>query len=210
MSGGEAVVRERRGMPRWVHALFGGLIGFEALVGLVVLLAGSPAGWVNLLMGIPLALVWMLSWYLRVTLTNDALHVQYGVMGPSIQLSQIQSVSKITYDWKKFGGWGVKYVKGVMVYSTPGGNNEALMVEWTDAKGRAKKTVVTTDKAAEFVEQIQKRMRAASLASAQSDGSSGVRVEAAVDERIAPRASDAAALQTADSELATGEKRHSS
>ena len=204
MSGGEAVVRERRGLPRWMHALFGGLIGFEVLVGLVIMLAGSPAGWVNLMMGIPLAMIWMLFLYLRVTLTNDALHVQYGIMGPTIQLSQIQSVTKITYDWKKFGGWGIRYIKGITAYSTPGGNNEALRVEWTDEKGKAKKTVVTTDKAAEFVEQIQKRI-ASRAGGAQTDGSSGVRVAGVEPTELSTSDSDGAEM--AESELVSGAKK---
>ncbi len=183
MGGGEALVRDRRGMPKWMHALFLFPIAIELIAGaLVIGMSGSPVGLINIAMIVPLVLLWLLFLYLRVTLTSDSLHIQYGLFGPKIELSQIKAVSVSKYDWKQYGGWGLRKRKDTTAYSTPGGNNDCLRIEWTDAKGESKITIVTTDKAQEFAEQIQKRIGAgASAAGSTAVGVTGVRVDTPAD-----------------------------
>lgn len=197
MGGGEAIVRDRRGMPRWMHAMFALPMLIELIAGIAVIAAKSPVGLINLAMIIPMGLLWMLFMFLRITLTNDTLHVQYGLLGPKIELSQVKSVSAGTYDWKQYGGWGIRKRKGVTAYSTPGDTNDCLILEWVDASGKTQNTVVTTDKAKEFAEEIQRRI---ATSGASSTSSTGVRVDT-------PAPADTDPAEVALSDVAASEQQ---
>lgn len=161
MGGGEALFRERRGMPKWMHALFLVPLLLQLGVGISLLASGIATGLVNLVFVPLLALVWVLFLYLRVTVAKDALHIQYGLFGPSIPLERIQSVEVGKYDWIRFGGYGIRRrLGGGVAYSTPGGSGEALTVTYLDAKGKPAVVTVTTDHATELASLLRAKGRA--------------------------------------------------
>ncbi|MCW5810654.1 MAG: hypothetical protein KIT84_06560 [Labilithrix sp.] len=49
---------------------------------------------------------------LRTVVTKKAVHVKYGLWGPTIALDAIESVRVVDYDWTEFGGWGIRIGKG--------------------------------------------------------------------------------------------------
>jgi hypothetical protein len=45
---------------------------------------------------------------IRVTVTSEDVAVQFGLWGPRVALEAIESCRVVAYDWKRFGGWGIK------------------------------------------------------------------------------------------------------
>lgn len=103
-----------------------------------VLLAGLPA----LLITIPL---WLLFAVLRVTVTQKHLHVQYGLFGPKIPLDQIEACDAVAYDWKRYGGFGIRRARdGSWAYNMMGDQGRAVRVKWRDDKGAEVITLIST------------------------------------------------------------------
>lgn len=169
MEGGAALARAKKRMPGWFFALLAvaGLSGPIATVA-----SGAP-----LLPALPMALLSLLVVtvvatlfsHLRVVATATHLHVQLGLFGPKIAYGQITAIRAAPYDWKRFGGWGIRRsLDGAWCYSVPGGTGQCVEIEWTDDKGRPHKHTVSADNAGELVAVVE-RQRA---------GSTGVRVAA--------------------------------
>lgn len=119
------------------------------LVTLAALLAsGKPAG--GLLVAMPLTallmvLLTLLFAVLRVTVTREAVIIQYGLFGPTIPLSSIRDAKAVDYDWKTYGGWGIR--RGwddSWAYNMVGDAGRAVRIEWTDAKGKKQVTLVAS------------------------------------------------------------------
>jgi hypothetical protein len=49
---------------------------------------------------------------LRTIVTERAVHVRYGLWGPTIPLEAIRSCDAVDYDWTEFGGWGLRRGRG--------------------------------------------------------------------------------------------------
>ena len=108
-------------------------------------LRGTLAGLVGL---IPLALVTLLLSHLRVVVTDDAVHVQYGLWGPTIAVENITRCEVQRYEAMRFGGWGFKRsLDGTVAYSVPGGEGECVALEITEG-AKVRKVVITTPNAA--------------------------------------------------------------
>jgi len=152
MGGAEALFRDRRGMPRWMHALFLLPLLLQLAIGVTLLALGIPSGLVNLAFVPLLAFMWMLFLFLRITVTKEALHVQYGVFGPKVPLERIEAVEVGTYDWVAHGGFGIRRsrARGGTAYSTPGGNGKCVTVTYRDDKGKPCVVTVTCDDAEEL------------------------------------------------------------
>jgi hypothetical protein len=45
---------------------------------------------------------------LRFVVTEHAVHVKYGLWGPTIPLESIESCRVVDYEWTKYGGWGIR------------------------------------------------------------------------------------------------------
>src|SRR5205823_2924497 len=45
---------------------------------------------------------------LRTVVTERAVHVRYGLWGPTIPIEAIASCAVVDYEWTKFGGWGIR------------------------------------------------------------------------------------------------------
>lgn len=132
MTGQGAVLhRDKRPAPEWLQLLTGSM----ALAGVGMLF--SPA-WITGLVFVPLGIViWALFSVLRVTVSEGAVNVQYGLFGPTIPTASIERADAVSYDWKKFGGWGIRRsLDGEWMYNMPGDGGRALRIEWRDAKGK--------------------------------------------------------------------------
>lgn len=151
MSAEGGVLHERRRMPGW----FFGILGFAALVQLVA--SVGTASLAPAIFALPvLALVALLLSHLRVVLTPEHLHVQYGLWGPRVAVADIVSMRVEPYAMLRFGGFGIRRsLDGVWAYSTPGGNNLALIIEARDGRGGVRKLCVTLDRAHEFKQRIE-------------------------------------------------------
>lgn len=151
---GEGVVlhRERRRAPWQLHALFAGIAGLYALLGLA-----QP--WALLALP-PLLLLWLVFAVLRVTVTEGHVHVQYGLFGPRIPVAAITSSELIRYDWKGYGGWGIRRPgERVWAYNMPGEGGQAVRIVWRDAEG-PRTTVIGSPDAARLAERIARARRA--------------------------------------------------
>lgn len=139
MDGGRAVVRTRQRMAWWFFAIL-------AFAAVAQVLSAVVAGSLVSLVTLPLvAVVAILFSHLRVTVTDSKLYIQYGVFGPTIALSQIDSAKVVKYKAMKFGGWGIKRaLDGTRAYSVPGNDGEAVEVSYRDDGGATHKLVVTT------------------------------------------------------------------
>ena len=137
---GEGVVlyRDKRRAPWPLHALLGA-------AGLAVV-AGSVASGelLGLAIALPvLALIWVLFSVLRVTVSSGVVTVQYGLFGPEIPVAAIDLCEATTYDWKKFGGWGIRRSRrGEWIYNMPGDGGHAVRIVWRDRKGRRRVTLI--------------------------------------------------------------------
>ena len=164
MEGGRARIVTKQRMPGWFFAL----MAFSAVTVIGSGLAsGSLVGLVGLL---PLALVTLLLSHLRVVVTDDAVHVQYGLWGPTIAVETITRCEVKPYEPLRFGGWGFKRaLDGTRAYSVPGGEGECIALEITEG-AKTRKVVITTPRAASVALAIEEA-RARKLGS-------GVRIDA--------------------------------
>ena len=95
---------DKRTMPRWMRALMIGGMGLGAGAVIGVALAGEAPALLGLL---PLyavaAAVQVAFWTLRTVVTDEFVHVQYGMMGPKVAVEDIVSVDVAAYDWAHIG-----------------------------------------------------------------------------------------------------------
>ncbi len=137
MEGGRARFVAKQRMPAWFFALMAVSVVATAGSGFA---HGSVVGVLGVL---PLMLVTLLLSHLRVTVTDDAVHVQYGLWGPSLALDAIRRCEPGRYDALRFGGWGFRRAfDGSRAYSVPGGSGECVTLE-VEEDG-ARRTVVLT------------------------------------------------------------------
>src|SRR5690606_33775091 len=99
--------------PWQLHAIFGVIATL-----IVVSAAMSSGGWIGAAIGLPiLALFSLLFSVLRVTVSQGHVNVQLGLFGPKIPIAAIESAEPLDYDWKQFGGWGIRLnSKGEWMY----------------------------------------------------------------------------------------------
>lgn len=119
------------------------LLGSMSIAG--VGLVFTPA-WKTGLVFIPAgAALWVLFSALRFSVTDQAVCIRYGPFGPTIPIAAIERVQAVDYDWKRFGGWGIRRsLDGEWMYNMPGDRGRAMRIVWTDAKGRRRITSVGT------------------------------------------------------------------
>ena len=150
---GEGVVlyRDKSRAPWPLHAIFG--------VGTLITIASAftaPGAWVGVAATVPILLImWLLFAVLRVTVSQGHVNVQYGLFGPKIPVESIESAEAVEYDWKQFGGWGIRLnSKGEWMYNMPGDGGRAVRIAWRDKKGKAKVTYVGSLQSDDLAAQI--------------------------------------------------------
>jgi hypothetical protein len=123
--------------PRFFHLLF--LLPLLVSTG-SALVSHAPI-LVPLLSAIPLFLVWILFSTLRISVTAKEVHVQYGLLGPRIPIEAIESCEACEYDWKQYGGWGIRFGRdGSIAYNMLGDGGRAVRI--TYKKGAKLKKVL--------------------------------------------------------------------
>jgi hypothetical protein len=123
--------------PRFFHLLF--LLPLLVSTG-SALVSHAPI-LVPLLSAIPLFLVWILFSTLRISVTAKEVHVQYGLLGPRIPIEAIESCEACEYDWKQYGGWGIRFGRdGSVAYNMLGDGGRAVRI--TYKKGAKLKKVL--------------------------------------------------------------------
>lgn len=173
--GGGALYFAKLTAPRVFHLLF--LLPILVSTG-SALLAHAPF-FVPLLTLLPLLLVWALFSTLRISVTRKEVHVQYGLFGPSIPIEAIESCEACDYDWKQYGGWGIRYGRdGSVAYNMLGDGGRAVRI--TYKKGKKTKKVLLAAKDPERLATAIQQARAM----AASGGVARIGVEGARD---APR-----------------------
>lgn len=91
------------------------------------------------LLGVVFLLLAILFGVLRFVVTARALHVKYGLWGPTIPLENVVSCKVVDYDWTKYGGWGIRRgVDGSWAYVPSSGS----VVEVVYRDGTQEKRVV--------------------------------------------------------------------
>jgi hypothetical protein len=183
MEGSDALAIAKKRMPWWWFVLLSVPAGGTALTGIVGAIAGTvpvPGMLLALLLSAFLmGFMTLLFSHLRTVVTDHALHIQLGLWGPKIPLEKITAIKTKIYDWKKYGGWGIRWGRdGSICYSVPGGTGECVEVEWTNPSGKTVKHVVSVDNAASIVNAVA-RARSAIAA-----GATGVRVESITTESV--------------------------
>ena len=153
---GTVLHREKHRAPRLMHAIFG------AAVAVVIGSAIATGQVLGVAFALPvLALAWLMFSVLRVTVSSGAVNVQYGLFGPTIPTAAIESAEATAYDWKKFGGWGIRRGRGgEWIYNMPGDGGRAVRIVWRDRKGRRRVTLIGSPRADALAGQIGQAQRA--------------------------------------------------
>ena len=152
---GTVLYRDKRRAPWQLQALFTGSA-------LVVMLAtiGSGQLWALAIGLPPLLIIWLLFAVLRVTVSEGHVNIQYGLFGPKIPISAIQTVEAQSYDWKTYGGWGIRYAgKRTWMYNMPGDGGRCVRITWRDAQG-TRVTAIGSKHAESLVAAIRQAQKA--------------------------------------------------
>jgi hypothetical protein len=146
MSGeGEVLWFDKRTVPRWMRNLMAGTMAGGAAV---VVGAGLASGTPDLLALVPVyavgAMLQVLFWTLRTTVTRKSVHIQYGLYGPKIAVDDIVSAEVVAYDWKSFGGWGIRrrLRDGTVAFNMLGDQGRAVKLTYRDG-GKTKTLLVS-------------------------------------------------------------------
>jgi hypothetical protein len=117
--------------PLVVHLIF--LLPLLMVIGSA--LATSAPALVPLLSAIPLVLIWLLFSTLRISVNSRRLHVRYGLFGPKVPLETISACEAIDYDWKAYGGFGIRFGEdGSVAYNTMGDQGRAAQITYQQGK----------------------------------------------------------------------------
>lgn len=144
---GEVLHREKSVSPWYFHAIFLVPALFTLVASIIPVAMGTPDGLVGLAISAPIALLLLVLWLifsvLRVTVSSAWVHVQYGLFGPKIPIPSIRKAEAIDYDWKHYGGWGIRrsMKDGSWIYNMMGDGGRGARLTYVDESG-AEKTVV--------------------------------------------------------------------
>ena len=157
---GGVLYRDKIVAPKWFLAL----MSLPLLIIVAVTIFESlKAGAVNalpLIISTPIiAMMWLLFSVLRITVSREQLVVQYGLIGPKVDIKDIISADAVDYDWKRFGGWGIRIgIDGSWAYNMMGDGGQAVRVVYRD--GTRQHTIyVSTRHPAVLADAINQAMR---------------------------------------------------
>lgn len=177
MAGGAMLHRERvRWKQHWLLLL--PLVPCLVLGVVFTTMASVPAFAIALMAAevVLFSVLWLLFQVLRIHVTKTEVHIQYGLWGPRVPVHSIESAKVVSYDWKRFGGWGLKRAPdGTHAYTLSGSSKEVVEIAWRDGDAR-KKLVVSSDDPAALAAQIQRART--------QQGVYRTRIAASVDEEV--------------------------
>ncbi len=159
--GGGAILYQTKAKAPWsFHLLMlSPLLVSSIILGISSLAPNAPA-WLPLMI-LPTLLViaplWLLFSVLRATVTTTHVHIQYGLFGPKIPLEKISVCEGVAYDWKKYGGFGIRRgADGSHAYNMMGDQGRAVKITWTDESGHPVTTLVSASDPDAFVAAVRK------------------------------------------------------
>lgn len=134
--GGEILHREKMvGGRGWRAALLGVPVGTTVAVSLPAVLAQPSAVSIGFTIGGALlaSVPYLLFSVLRVTVSTETVHVQFGLWGPKIPIASVLDCEAVAYDWKDYGGFGIKRSRdGAWIYNMIGDQARAVRIRWMD------------------------------------------------------------------------------
>jgi hypothetical protein len=159
MAGGQAMAHSRMRMPAWFHwlmLLLGGVSAVSVTAATIASGGAAAFGYLSVLMCLA---VWLLFSHVRCTVTKEQVHVQFGLFGPKIAIPDVISAVVEKYDWKKYGGWGIRMSSDrTWAYSVPGGKGIGVCITYRAGAGdkrKERKVFISADNAEELVSAIQ-------------------------------------------------------
>ncbi len=172
MSGGAALGASRMRMGPLLFVLMGSA-ALSVIVSAVA--TRQPA---LLLILLSHALLTLTMSHLRVTVTRELVHIQYGLFGPKIPVAHIEDARAVAYDWKRYGGWGIRGGgKAGTAYSVTGGRKMGVELTVRDKNGVLSTVFASSDEPEELVRAIEQARGKPFARTA-----TGVRVETAAEE----------------------------
>ena len=177
VDGAKVLHTEKQVGPWYWHAglLSPGIVGAVAMLASMAATGMLAVGIVSsVVIALLFAALWILFAVLRTVVTSEALHVQFGIWGPKIPIADVVEVEAVSYNWKKYGGFGIrKATDGSWLYNMVGDGGHAVKVRWRDG-GKEKVTLIGSKEAGSIVAAVQK-----------AQAESGDRVAPAVGEDLA-------------------------
>ncbi|MEZ4462908.1 MAG: hypothetical protein R3E66_24905 [bacterium] len=154
----QVVLRDKMSVHPGLHIamLWAVLVGIAAIAtsGAPLVLAALPV-----LAGL---IFFSMAATLRTTVSKENVHVQYGLIGPTIPITSIKSVKAVDYSWLKYGGWGIRYAitDGSWCYNMIGDGGKAVEIQY-EKNGKAKKVLVASKQNVLLADAIDHAMHAA-------------------------------------------------
>ncbi len=113
--------------------------------------------------------LWLLFSVLRVTVSTGKVHIQFGLWGPEIPVAAVVDCEAVAYDWKQYGGFGIKWGRdGSTIYNMIGDGARAVRIRWMK-DGKEKITVVSSHDPIGLAEAVNEARRRAGAGSGESD-----------------------------------------
>lgn len=133
---GGALYHDKIKAPLGYHLIF--LLPLFATLGSAAV--GRAPAVIPLVTSVVLLFVWLLFSVLRITVSKGEVYVQYGLFGPRIPVADIEKCEAVDYDWKQYGGWGIRYGRdGSVAYNMLGDAGHAVRITY---KKKGKQSVV--------------------------------------------------------------------
>lgn len=140
--GGAILYHDKIRAPVGYHLLF--LLPLLVTMGTTIL--GRAPLAIPLVTGAVLLVLWALFSVLRVSVSRDQVYVQYGIFGPKIAVRDIERCEAVDYDWKQYGGWGIRYgADGSVAYNMMGDRGRAVRIVHKDGAERKVVLVASPD-----------------------------------------------------------------
>lgn len=156
MTPDEGVLYRDKFVSHWSWHAIMGATGLASTLPLLLTPEGAEQWPMILLMAASLAIVWLMFAVLRVSVSSQKVQIQLGLFGPEIPIEQITRAEAVDYDWKTYGGWGIRRGKdGSWAYNMVGDAGRAARIEYTDEKGKERAVLVTSQEPHLLVDAIQ-------------------------------------------------------
>ncbi len=143
MEGTDEVLHRQKMHWPWYFYL---LLGVVFSIGLGALFAAAAPLLPFLLMLAAMAIIFTTFYALRVSVTQDHVFVQYGLLGPKIRVEDIVHCEAEDYNILKYGGYGIRYsvVDGSWAFNMMGDKGKAVRIHYKTAMGIRKLVVSST------------------------------------------------------------------
>jgi hypothetical protein len=117
-----------------------------------------------------LGALWVFFGVLRVTISERAVNVKYGVFGPKIPVESIVSAEAVKYTLLDTGGWGIRWKGDGWMYNMMGDGGNAVRIVWRARGGGEKVTYVGMTDSEKLVQDIRSAARVGRPAEALAGG----------------------------------------